>query len=133
MSDQSPRSSASRLETELLANERTFLAWVRTSIALMSLGFVIARFGLWLGQLSVKINPQAQTASSGLSLPIGATMIAFGAFLTLFAGWRYHVVNRAIERGKIEADRRLVLTVCIAVSVIGSGVIAYMIFAAART
>jgi len=35
-----------KIEAEILANERTFLAWVRTSIAVMSLGFVIARFSL---------------------------------------------------------------------------------------
>ena len=40
-----------RFETELLANERTFLAWVRTSIAVMGLGFVVARFGLWIQEL----------------------------------------------------------------------------------
>ena len=32
--------------TEYLANERTFLAWIRTSVAVVSLGFVIARFGV---------------------------------------------------------------------------------------
>jgi len=35
-----------KLATEFLANERTFLAWVRTSIAVISLGFVVAKFGL---------------------------------------------------------------------------------------
>lgn len=34
--------------TEYLANERTFLAWVRTSIAVLSLGFVIAKFSVWI-------------------------------------------------------------------------------------
>ncbi len=32
--------------TEYLANERTFLAWIRTSIAVISFGFVITRFGI---------------------------------------------------------------------------------------
>ena len=34
--------------TEYLANERTFLAWIRTSIAIISLGFVVAKCSLWL-------------------------------------------------------------------------------------
>jgi putative membrane protein len=34
--------------SEYLANERTFLAWIRTSIAVVSLGFVLARFGVRL-------------------------------------------------------------------------------------
>ena len=33
--------------TEYLANERTFLAWVRTSIAVISLGFVVSKFSVW--------------------------------------------------------------------------------------
>lgn len=36
-----------------LANERTFLAWVRTSIALMGFGFVVVKFSLFIKQLSI--------------------------------------------------------------------------------
>jgi putative membrane protein len=121
-----------KLEAELLANERTFLAWVRTSIAVMTLGFVVARFGLWLRELAAKINSQAQQASTGISLPLGATMIAFGACLTIFAAWRYHVVNRAIEHGQIKADPRLVWIISIAISVLAIVIILYMVFAAAK-
>jgi inner membrane protein YidH len=45
---------ASKFENELLVNERTFLAWLRKSIAVMSLGFVVARFGLWLRELALR-------------------------------------------------------------------------------
>src|SRR5215469_5482224 len=62
---------ALKFENELLANERTFLAWLRTSIAVMSLGFVIARFGLWLRELAVQINPHVVLRHTGLSLPLG--------------------------------------------------------------
>jgi putative membrane protein len=37
-----------RRAAEYLANERTFLAWIRTSIAVITLGFVIAKFGVSL-------------------------------------------------------------------------------------
>src|SRR6266536_2625555 len=47
-----------KIESEILANERTFLAWVRTSIAVMSLGFVIARFSLWMREVATRVNPQ---------------------------------------------------------------------------
>jgi len=46
-----------KIESEILANERTFLAWVRTSIAVMSLGFVIARFNLWIREVAIRVNP----------------------------------------------------------------------------
>jgi len=38
---------------DYLAAERTLLAWVRTGLALMGLGFVVARFGLFVQQLEV--------------------------------------------------------------------------------
>src|SRR6266436_5655231 len=96
--------SAPKFENELLANERTFLAWLRTSIAVMSLGFVVARFGLWLRELAMQINPHVPVQHTGLSLPLGEVMIGFGALLTLLAAWRYHVVNRAIEQGEVRSD-----------------------------
>ncbi len=43
--------------SDYLAVERTFLAWIRTGLALMGLGFVVARFGLFLQTL--RLNPSA--------------------------------------------------------------------------
>ncbi len=49
-----------KIEAEILANERTFLAWVRTSIAVMSLGFVIARFSFGCARcLPTLVQPSA--------------------------------------------------------------------------
>ncbi len=68
-----------KIGTEILANERTFLAWVRTSIAVMSLGFVIARFSLWMREFATRVNPQMPMRGSGLSAPLGECMIGAGA------------------------------------------------------
>jgi putative membrane protein len=119
-----------KIEAEILANERTFLAWVRTSIAVISLGFVIARFSLWIRELSLQVNPQLPPHRVGLSVPLGEWMIGIGAVLTLFAAWRYRVVNRAIRRGEIEADERMVIAVTLIVIGAAVAVITYMIVAA---
>src|SRR6201984_1108491 len=92
-----------KIESEILANERTFLAWVRTSIAVMSLGFVIARFSLWVREFATRMNPQIPMRGSGLSTPLGECMIGAGALITGFAACRYHVINRAIRRGEVQA------------------------------
>lgn len=126
MNESNKEKPAFRFENELLANERTFLAWLRTSIAVMSLGFVVARFGLWLRELALQINPQVTLHHTGLSLPLGEIMIGFGAMLTLIAAWRYHVVNRAIERGQIKSDPRMVFLVTVVVVVSAIGLIIYM-------
>jgi putative membrane protein len=116
-----------KIESEILANERTFLAWVRTNLAVMSLGFVIARFSVWMREISWRMNPQVPVHRLGISAPLGECMIGFGALLTIFAAWRYHVVNRAIKRGEIEADPQMVVAVTVVILVAATAVIANMI------
>ena len=99
-----------KIESEILANERTFLAWVRTNIAVMSLGFVIARFSVWMGEVSLRINPQIPVPRLGISAPLGECMIGLGAL-----------------RGEIEADPQMVVAVTVVILVAAIAVIAYMI------
>ncbi len=110
--------------SEYLANERTFLAWIRTSIAVVSMGFVITRFRAeWF--------PGIRTGSraSNTSLTMGTALMAFGALLAVLAVWRYHVVNRDIERGQVKADRGLVLLVTALVVCIAVGMIVFILLA----
>jgi inner membrane protein YidH len=119
-----------KIESEILANERTFLAWVRTSIAVMSLGFVVARFSLWMREVATRVNPQMPTRGSGLSAPLGECMIGAGALITVFAAWRYHVINRSIRRGEIQADPQMVTAVTAIVVLAAGAVIVYMVVSA---
>lgn len=116
--------------SEYLANERTFLAWIRTSIAIISLGFVVAKFSLWLNQLTAQLQPQMQTYRLGASMPIGVTMMALGGVLAVLAAWRYHIVNRAIENGVVSADRGLVILVTVMVALLCVAMIIYMLITA---
>ena len=116
--------------TEYLANERTFLAWIRTSLAIISLGFVVAKFSLWLRELAAQLAPQMQTSQAGASMPIGVTMMALGGVLAVLAAWRYHVVNRAIEHGNVSADRGLVILVTVMVALLCAAMIFYMLLTA---
>ena len=116
--------------TEYLANERTFLAWIRTSIAVISLGFVVAKFSVWLRELSVHLDPQMQPHRPGVSLPLGVAMMTFGGLLALLAAWRYHIVNRDIERGKVSADRGLVILVTAMVTVLSGAMIVFILLTA---
>ena len=113
--------------TEYLANERTFLAWIRTSISIMSLGFVVAKFSVWMRELVVRLDPGASVPSAGMSMPIGVTMMAFGGLLALLVAWHYHAVNKAIERGNFRAKLSLVIIVTFAIVLLAIVMIASML------
>jgi len=108
--------------SEHLANERTFLAWVRTTIALISLGFVLARLGGWLTESGA--TPSRLVTKVW---PVGIGLVIFGALLTLLAAWRYDAVNREIEAGLVKTDRALVWSVTIAITLVSGVLILYML------
>jgi putative membrane protein len=113
--------------TEYLANERTFLAWIRTSIAVISAGFVISRFTVWIHETE---SLRAQTpAPFHKSVIVGVAMMALGAILALLAVWRYHIVNRCIEEGHVKADRGLVILVTTFVVLLATGMILFILLA----
>jgi len=84
--------------SDYLAAERTLLAWIRTGLALMGFGFVVARFGLFLQELQVVQHTQS-AQSFGFSLWFGTALIAVGVIMNVFAGWRHAKLVRELDRG----------------------------------
>ena len=108
-------------QREHQANERTFLAWLRTSIALIGFGFAIARFGLFLQQLQITLTPQSARVHPFLnSSNLGLSLVILGIATILIAGWHYNQVFWQIERGDYRPSRWLVWVMTIAVAVLGS-------------
>lgn len=68
-----------------MANERTFLAWLRTALAVMAFGFLLERFGL--------------SGEEATPVPAGAALVALGAVVGGLSAFRFLTVERQIETG----------------------------------
>jgi putative membrane protein len=96
-----PSPSATR---DLLANERTLLAWARTAVAIMGLGFVVARFGLVIRELA---GVGVRQVPSGVSTAFGVALVLCGALLLVLAYLRYRQIADDILHDRIRWDSRL--------------------------
>lgn len=118
------------LASEYLSNERTFLAWVRTGIAVIALGFALAKVRVWLGEFHPPSSPNAVSSGAGESIPLGIGMLLFGGLLVVLAAWRFSVVNRQIRRGEVTADRWMIFLVTVAVVVLTGLTTVYLLLGA---
>jgi putative membrane protein len=84
--------------TDYLSNERTYLAWLRTGIAVIGLGFVVAKFGLVVKGLV----PSAPETSFHFSSYIGMALVLIGGFMELLALKRFTRNQERIRLGKYE-------------------------------
>ena len=109
--------------SEHLDNERTFLAWVRTNIALISLGFIVARISPTLSAAGAT-NASRILARTTL---VGIVLVVFGALVTVLAAVRYDQVNRQIEAGIVKPDRGLVWIVVLIITLLSAAAVAYMV------
>lgn len=87
--------------TDHAANERTYLAWVRTSIAIMAFGFLIEKFEFFLSSFGNKIN-----GTDHFNASESAEQIALGFFLAgiaiLFTSTiRFFLQKKAIEAKEV--------------------------------
>jgi putative membrane protein len=110
---------------EHLANERTLLAWVRTAVALMGLGFVVARFGLFLRQLALeRLAPPEPGHASGV---IGAALVGASVLITAASTVRFFRARAQIERGRYEPEAFTEVLVVAVTVVAGLALLVYLV------
>lgn len=109
-----------------LANERTFLAWVRTSVAIVVFGFAIGRFAIALRQLTAFQGHPAKT--TGLSVWMGMISILAGVVMVIAGLARYRKTRTLLDEGKFEPAGFIVDLVTILTVLFGLGLAGYLIY-----
>jgi len=114
--------------SDYLAAERTFLAWIRTGLALMGFGFVVARFGLFLEQVQA-LHAVAPQKGYGLSLWFGTALIAAGIILNVFAGFHHLNLVKKLDRGEIPRSHSAAQALALALflAVVGLAMAVYLV------
>lgn len=81
------------------ANERTFLSWVRTAIAVMAFGFLVEKFDLFLVVASQTLaSPHLHLRNTGFSGVAGLALIVLGTAMMFIAIGRFLVTARDIDK-----------------------------------
>jgi putative membrane protein len=103
------------------AAERTFLAWIRTGLALMGFGFVVARFGLFLREIAAM--KEGPPPPPGFSLWFGIGLIGLGVLLTAVSVETHLATVRRLNRGEPWVGRPTWLGVSVALMLVVFGLL----------
>ena len=108
-----------------LANERTFLAWVRTGIGVVVFGFAIGRFGIALREFLTLQGHAPQ--STNLSVWFGMASIGLGVLLILAGLLRYRSTRRQIENNQFQPAGLLIDAVGVLTALVGIALAIYLV------
>lgn len=94
---------------EHLANERTYLAWLRTGMAMMGFGVVIAK----LRYLFLDAAMTPPTTGIIHASNIGLLFTVIGLLIVMTSGWRYAVVQNQIRQKCYRSSKHIVIILSI--------------------
>lgn len=110
-----------------LANERTFLAWVRTSITIVALGFVVAKFGILLREVG-GARVHALTARAGAG--VGVALVIAGMIVAFFASLKFLHTRRDIEHQVVAFSPMLDIALAVILGIVSIVLAVYMVVTA---
>jgi putative membrane protein len=119
----------SKRVSDHLANERTFLAWIRTGLATITFGFVVERFGLLLRELGLKNTP-VPVASTHYSSIFGVALTLLGSVLMIFALVSFLRNRRAIDRQDFHPQAAFAIVLTVLAVLIGVVLAIYLLLTA---
>ncbi len=101
-----------------LANERTLLAWIRTSIAVIAFGVAINRFSLFLMEINQAV-PEVRLAANRHVAALGAGLVVLGIVMMVGALWHYLRVSRSIDAEAYRPSTRIMVATSAAIVAMG--------------
>jgi uncharacterized membrane protein YidH (DUF202 family) len=116
-----------------MANERTFLAWIRTSIGIMAFGFVVEKFSLFIKQISFFLVKSGLPGTPvpppppGYSSVLGIVLVGLGALMGVLAFIRYKKVEKQIDEDTYQPSLLLGMLLAISVLAVGIFLVLYLI------
>jgi putative membrane protein len=110
-----------------LANERTFLAWIRTSIGIMAFGFVVVKFSLFVKQVSTLVGKPGLVQHRGYSVIVGIILVAAGTLTCVLSYFRYKRTEKILKQGNYKNDSFLIAITTAIIFLISILLIAYLI------
>ena len=111
------------------AAERTFLAWIRTGLGLMGVGFAVARFGLFLSEMQSD-QTHMPVHTTGLSVWSGVALVALGVIVNLTAVLSHISVVRQLKSGTSIPGQvsKGAVALAILLALVGIGMTLYLLF-----
>jgi putative membrane protein len=127
------KAEKSRRTRDHLANERTFLAWIRTSIGIMAFGFVVEKFSLFMRHLNLFFAkggpPAAPHSSTDYPAIFGIALVVMGGCMGVLAFVRYKKVKKEINEASYQPSLLLDIMVTMGIITIGIFLVFYMLHA----
>jgi putative membrane protein len=110
------------------AAERTFLAWIRTGLGLMGVGFAVSRFGLFLREFSAT-QGHASASSPAHSVVAGAALVILGVVVNLGAVINHFQITRRLAEGTWQPGKVSTMAVALALllAIVGAGMAVYLL------
>ena len=121
--------NTSKKVTDHLANERTFLAWIRTGLATITFGFVVERFGLLLRELGLKSSLTSSTSTHYSSI-FGISLTLLGVIVIVTALINFLHIRRSIDAERFHPPAVFAIALTILASLIGVLLAVYLLLTA---
>lgn len=110
-----------------LANERTYLAWIRTALGIMAFGFVVVKFALFINQIQLLTGQEVNYEGALYSKLTGIIMLIFGGVILIYSYMRYNKTKKQLLTGNYQPAGRIYLILLTGIIMVALLLIFYLI------